>query len=270
MKKAFIFILLFSLLFNYCLVFAQNDSPPIPEGFVFVEGSIDKGFVIKDKAGNQFVWVPVTQPLRRLDWKYQRVSVSDSAEEMPAVITESISKYKGFYVARYETTRNDKAIVKSVSNIWVGISWVNVDWYTAKWACEKMAADYNYKNAVTHLIYDSEWDAIIQWLKESNIDINDSRKYGNYIDYPSFKNKTGPNNPIIPGIRETAKTNNIFDLAGNFSEWTMGKTDPNSRIVRGGSYTTSGLFHCISSRDAKYITTAEPFLGFRPAIVISE
>ena len=49
----------------------ERNQPPIPEGFYYVGGTIEEGFVISDiegddlnnnKNGNQFVWVPVDNP----------------------------------------------------------------------------------------------------------------------------------------------------------------------------------------------------------------
>ena len=67
------------------------DNPYIPEGFEHVEGTeVDTGFVIEDKDGNQYVWVPVESgsPIRE--------APSDSYLEddyTASGLTNSVAKY---------------------------------------------------------------------------------------------------------------------------------------------------------------------------------
>ena len=35
------------------------ETPPIPTGFSYVDGTVNNGYIIQDASGNQFVWVPV-------------------------------------------------------------------------------------------------------------------------------------------------------------------------------------------------------------------
>ena len=35
------------------------ETPPMPTGFSYVDGTVDDGYIIQDESGNQFVWVPV-------------------------------------------------------------------------------------------------------------------------------------------------------------------------------------------------------------------
>jgi formylglycine-generating enzyme required for sulfatase activity len=130
-----------------------------------------------------------------------------------------------------------------------------------------MANDYSYKNVNTHLIYDLEWDAIMQWLKSSEINLNDSRQYGNYFDRKTTNKNLVRNFMWGCGAYNVANTNNIFDLAGNVREWTMGKYNGDKRITRGGSCYSSGIFEPIMIRSPKYESISQSDLGFRPALV---
>ena len=112
----------------------------IPAGFRITEGdlnSIDKGVVISDEAGNEFVWVPCTADQykkhdysKRSDkddegknngdeneggWNtYSYTKYSDWTEENEAANKTSIGKYGGFYIARYEA-----GIPSSMTDVYV-------------------------------------------------------------------------------------------------------------------------------------------------------
>lgn len=112
-----------------------NEYPPVPNGFYLVEGTTeDEGFVISDvqgddlnnsKGGNQFVWIPVDDiNVSYQKWctggvDYNNSRISDdilpdeiikklqkwyNSDEISTenLIKESILKYKGFYIARYD------------------------------------------------------------------------------------------------------------------------------------------------------------------------
>lgn len=270
MKRMYLPVLLMISLMIFFTALAAPDIPPVPEGFKYVTGTIDEGYVVKDSSGNEFVWVPVTRPLEKIDWQGQRFPSLEIKEEIPSQVSESITKHQGFYVARYEASHKNDAVVRSRTITFSGTVWTNIDWYNTKSVCEKMASDFGYKNVNTHLMYDAEWDAIVQWLEDSGININDSREYGNYFDR-NTKNKTLLRNYLWRcGALGVPKTNNIFDLAGNAAEWTMGEYNKDYRITRGGSYASSGAINPVSGREFKPAITSEPSLGFRPALVIED
>jgi hypothetical protein len=240
-------------------VFAAADSPPIPKGFEYMEGTTASGFVVKDKEGNEFVWVPVKGPLQRVDWKNQTVSVADTTEEIPPELSGSIAKHGGFYIGRYEARVYREPIVKSKKDYF----WP-ANWYAAKWACEKMATDYGYNDVISHLPYDAEWDAIMLWLKESGINPDDSKNDGSYLD-----NKYNYTRGRPLGLGPYS-LNKIFDLAGNYREWTMANYGTNYRVVRGGGADGSGVFESVASRHYRDASASEGWMGFRPALVLKD
>jgi hypothetical protein len=240
---------------------ATGDSPPIPTDFKYVEGTVADGFVVKDKAGNEFVWIPVKGPLQRVDWKNQTVSVADTTEEIPPEISGSIAKHEGFYIGRYEARIKDPSLIR-IQNDPIQYR-LSADWYTAKWACGKMATDYDYKDVLPHLPYDAEWDAIMVWLEKSGVNLDDSHKEGNYIDNPQRQTQRG-----YPWFKSPYRFKQIFDLAGNFREWTMAEYRGNYRVVRGGGFNGMGVFESVSSRQYRDASTSEESMGFRPALVL--
>lgn len=109
-------------------------NPVIPKGFKSVETNYaswkldeqgypigwDKGLVIEDDIGNQFVWIPVkdTNNITRKDGYYARkeqnyMNSCKEADDNNSTVEskelyKSIKKYKGFYIARYEAGIEDQ------------------------------------------------------------------------------------------------------------------------------------------------------------------
>ena len=154
---------------------------------------------------------------------------------------ESIEKYGGFYIGRYETGNlsEEKIVVIKGNN---DISSKN--WYSLNKKAQHLKG--NNLNIETGMIWGNQWDRTLIWLVGSgNItkeEIINSINWGNYrnssfkyIDeYNSTKNKAeGMAIKIPTGNAEYTKVNNIYDLAGNVSEWTMEASGSMERSGRG-------------------------------------
>ncbi len=215
--------------------------------------------------GNQFVWVPINyiiaaQTLKsgisnftnlRSMWAYNEnaSSVAEISEDftepyLDAQILEeaeymemlqSISKYGGFYIARYEAGTGDKGQLVSKKNVNVlnNIPWgTNIkDEGTAGAAYKAHQMYANVDSVESHLIYGTEWDAVMYWAVIEGKNVSNSASWGNYTN---ALQKTGSN--------DAYKTNNIFDIAGNVAELTMEAYSNTSRVVRGGAYNTAQGF----------------------------
>ncbi len=87
---------------------------------------------------------------------------------------------------------------------------------------------------------------------------DDSTSWGNYynatFEYINSSGNTATKNKDI-GIRiptgsaEYTKANNIYDLSGNVSDWTMEAYDTYNRVLRGGDYHYAGTY---SPADYRY------------------
>ena len=206
----------------------------IPKGFYYVTGKPSTGLVISDKigdddnnskGGNQFVWVPCNgnsgvryertkdkstkfglasqwtdktkqgdynKPKEYTDWTdYGGAKDGDTIDSV-----DSVQKYGGFYVARFEAgvpenagfyansngdsyqiNKNDtklKPVSKKNNQCWNYINQFN-----AKIVSQNM---YENSSAVSSQLIDSfAWDTIISWLKQDDANIGkDSTTYGNY------------------------------------------------------------------------------------------
>ena len=180
---------------------------------------------------------------------------------------ESVEKYGGFYIARYEigNISNSIPVTKKGNN---AINYMN--WYNSYEKCKELKG--NNTNIETNLPWKSQYDRILIWLIESgnktkNEIIKDSTSWGNlanstfeYIDN-SGKLVTKKENSIIripTGSTEYAKSNNIYDLAGNMSEWTNGVFNKSFKIVMTSSCTKNEEDGQIS----KYSKNNFPFNGY--------
>ena len=152
---------------------------------------------------------------------------------------ESIAKYKGFYIGRYELS------TKTENGVKVGIeqkdkaSQTNTNWYELYKYSKNIAGSQNMQ---TRMIWGCQWDVTCKWLKEHNYDINNSSAWGNYSDSVSPANGGNyeQNNKKNTGSNENWKANNIYDLAGNCREWTQEASSADGRATRGGDYGDDG------------------------------
>ena len=189
--------------------------------------------------------------------------LSQEMEENYYKIIESIKKYGGFYIGRYETGNlNQKEAVVQKMNIDIN----NATWYEMYELCKNLVGEN--ENVETSMIWGSLWDETLQWLVESEakistgeiIDytlINNSINWGNYrdaiFDYTNTSGEISTKNTssitIIPtGSTDYTKVNNIYDLAGNMDDWTLEANSSYNRIIRGGAYNDYASSHSIGKR----------------------
>ena len=171
-------------------------------------------------------------------------------DEYKAMI-ESVSKYGGFYIGRYELSeagvQKDKATLTSTN------------WYNLYNACRnsKLQASDKVK---TQMIWGCQWDVTMNWLissgaKTSNEVNKDSSSWGNYNntsvkadDGTTVLKANGTRTKLNTGKTTFTMANNIYDLAGNCSEWTQEANDTFYRATRGGDYIINGSDYPASYR----------------------
>ena len=156
--------------------------------------------------------------------------MADSFVEEYTEMYESIKKYGGFYIGRYELTGTvDGPTVKA------GTVMVLKNWYDLRKACTEIIK--NNENVTSSMIYGVEWDETMNWLKNTTFAGNsgkvdyDSSSWGNYYIALGGSGKSQPT-----GSNEKWSANHIYDLAGNHYEWTQEAYGTDKRVFRGGSY----------------------------------
>lgn len=247
----------------------------IPAGFavskVKGENTVENGLVIIDKNGNEFVWVPVDGENLKYEKHTYSIQEIDDSDTMADTnngnwITqryrkytdwidnggneESVRKYGGFYVARYEAgvpetanfyakddgdlyyTENTE-ISKNVTTytpvskkgvqVWNYINQENAEIVSSKMYEDSISVQSN-------LIDGYAWDTITQWLYNSGYNITDSRVWGNYLSTAfNFSGLYAIHGTEIekPTIAQTYDKGNVTKKQNIYLETATGVTERN-------------------------------------------
>ena len=158
-------------------------------------------------------------------------------DEYKAMI-ESVSKYGGFYIGRYELSeagvQKDKATLTRTS------------WYNLYKKCTELQAS---DKVETRMIWGCQWDVACNFIanKGDKKSITDSSSWGNYYgtsvkadDGKTELKASGTSAKLNTGKTTFTMANNIYDLAGNLYEWTQEAIHTFGRASRGGYYGNDG------------------------------
>ena len=174
---------------------------------------------------------------------------------------ESIKKYGGFYIGRYEIGNLSKKVLV-VQRLNMDINTEYQSWYREYSKLQRLGANGNVKS---NMIWGCLWDETLQWLIDSgnktNEDMIDSTSWGNYsnssFDYiyritngnAEKIYKPGNSSQIMAtGGTEYSKANNIYDMAGNVWEMTLEVNVSGVRVIRSGVYWRGGAYETMSCR----------------------
>ena len=150
----------------------------------------------------------------------------------------SIGKYGGFYIGRYELS--EAGVQKNQPTL------VKTNWYNLYKKCKSLNASDKVK---TGMIWGCQWDVTCDFIanKGEQKSITDSSSWGNYKgtsvkadDGTTEIKASGTSSALNTGITTFTMANNIYDLAGNFWEWTQEASYADYRAIRGGSYIGDG------------------------------
>ena len=228
--------------------------PVIPEGFHSVkvsendweekDGVIqnwDKGLVIEDTNGNQFVWVPCsldgngnTIKFARYFYNFENKGIDEYnttdyikydgyrfGEPYLNNITElenSIEKYGGFYIGLFEVgNENNQKKKKKNREAWKNVTYTEAN----KIANNFFEGDTN--NIKTALCNSFVYDTTTAWQHDKFVNCNPY----DYINYGNFSGKE-----CLTGEDESLYVKNIADLYGNLFEYTTERC--NNRIIQRG------------------------------------
>ena len=155
---------------------------------------------------------------------------------------KSVSQYGGFYVGRYEMSLNSET--KNAESKYGATSANASDTDTNQWyGLYNKAKTYAPENAsqkvVSSMIWGSQYDAIMNWMKSNNINVTSTTPTDLSIGTTS-KNTTRVTGGANNGQTVSKdKLSNIYDLLGNSFEWTQEANNTNIRVHRGGLYGNS-------------------------------
>ena len=291
----------------------EDGTLTVPAGFKVAEDSaetIKKGIVVEDNAGNEFVWVPVSEINEmaqcskadgncklKLDSENNEIvctthsnntqivgklyasTVGDSFDANtpnttynensglrdPAIVTgnsdgtgtsydggvtnnlsiintilgenyttaneflgamqidyikmiKSVEKYKGFYVSRYEMSKDSNNRAASVEGTPL-VNDSNNKWY----GLYAYGKTYKTSSVESSMIWGSQYDAMMRWMYDNGKGTDVKKDIGNN------RNDT----QTTGAKKDTDIINNVYDLYGCHFEWTLEANDTNSRVLRG-------------------------------------
>lgn len=211
----------------------------------------------------------------------------DGEKEDYIKMMKSVQENKGFYIGRYEagtteprtssTTGKSKVVVKRDAYPYIYVKWgdkTNTVGEEGAVYLSKNMYSANEIGATSTLCYGVQWDAIMKFVEDSTHSITNSTTWGNYKNnawtierttaqytdttnvktgnwtaITSDKSKTSSASYLLTtGASDTFKVKNIFDLAGNVSEWTMEASSGAHRVDRGAIYDAYGSSNPASDR----------------------
>lgn len=212
-------------------------NPVIPDGFEHLKGEWNTGFTIINKIDkSEFVWVPagMVESDGTLDGvhfnekfgrrKFQRACIfsNEYHEEVDTEMVESIKKYGGYYIAAFSAHEENERIVSQKGKD----PKVYINWMDAK----KYAEDYAKDNPsiVSCMPSGAAYDTLFKWIIQSGEKTFEevtelSTSWGNFRE-----------DPKPTGSDEKNCVYNIYDLAGNVSEWSTEMVGSWDIVLRGG------------------------------------
>ena len=233
-----------------------------------------------ERTYDQLVWIPVSlleangtldgehfsEKLGRRNYMEDEFADDKYHEELNDELLaqlESVKKYGGFYISRYNISMNLAGKPQSVKGVRPLLS----DFDDAK----KFVSTIEYNEKVkSHLTFGAEYDTVLEWFIKTEVRsfdeiAEDSTLWGNYALDSYFC--TISRNVVVTGCAEDCCTNNIYDLAGNVQEWTQEQHGSFGRVMRGGNYEVSGYYMPVAYR--YHVPTCPAFtFGFRATLYI--
>ena len=288
----------------------NGEQVPIPEGYIVSENSdeniVNKGLVISDSRGNEYVWISCTVDsssnklqYKRTEWGVEKDGTDNSraikdeltlkdidvtysktdtdngineeiSKEIVAQINaekESIKKYGGYYIGRYEVGKDNKtAVIKAEQEPYVNIKWSK--------AYELAKGIGGGEGATTYLCSSYSWDTAINFIQNTT-----GKNYATSIigfngNWKSQEVKDSSGKVIKP-VNTAQRLNtglttalcNIYDMGGNVGEFTTELNPGTSAtvVLRGG---LSYNYYPAGYRWDDYSGHADSYYGFRATLFL--
>ena len=217
---------------------------------------------------------------------------------------KSVYENGGFYVGRYEagigTNRTSKSATNSdgkytIEGMSIPVSKADAYPYTyvTRTQAQNLASNVNSGTKISSLMFGVQWDLVLAFMhNKGNIAdstlTSNSTTIGNYNDnlwtiknakaqYSSnsgstfnacpnpFKKESNSSILLTTGADSSFSVQNIYDIAGNVSEWTLEWTSSTgySCTFRGGSYIYNGSNIPAAYRNYDAPLNARFYVGFR-------
>ena len=246
----------------------------VPAGFKVVNTddlTVEKGIVVEDSKGNQYVWIPCTTEdsksqlqFKRTEWDVEddggtKASKDELTLTCPenysdngltyAVVNEIVAQVKaekdsvrrngGYYIGRYEVgDEKGTAVIKADQTPMASIIWST--------AYSKAKGIGGGPGATTYLCSSYAWDTAINFIQNNGFPNYAKAREDSYNENWKDKNVKDSKGNIIKAANKaerlsTGKTTpkcNIYDMGGNVAEFTTEVMPSTSEpeVLRGGNY----------------------------------
>ena len=136
-----------------------------------------------------------------------------------ATMIKSIEKYDGFYISRYEMSKDSNDRAASVTNVIPLVNDSDNKWY----GLYAYGKTYNTASVESSMLWGSQYDAMMRWMYDDGNGTNIKEDIG--------ENR---NKEETTGVKkDTDVINNIYDLYGCHYEWTLTAQNTFFRVIRG-------------------------------------
>lgn len=151
----------------------------------------------------------------------------DSLQQEYNKMIESVEKYHGFYISRYELGLEETRPVSKDASANTEITTADASnletytWYGLYSKCKEFAPKSSNKSVVSSMVWGSQYDAMLNWMKQQGEAVEKEND-----EKTNTSKKTGNNpNDII---------RNIYDIYGCHGDWTLSAVSNNLRGYYGG------------------------------------
>lgn len=195
-----------------------------------------------------YTWIP---------WTINSLRNNAMNEDLNGVVDASRSLYPN----------NENNTTGVISTLTYDVQWdVTLAWWLDTNAVDSVANSKNYGNHSDHIISSQSDlnDNALVWDYSTDNNGSYVLKNSNTLTYPKGD---GTKWFLSTGALKAAKVNNIYDMAGNMLERTMGGVSNNNRARRGGRATIGG-FEPVSGYFSGGPNYADKDLSFRPSLYI--
>ena len=240
-------------------------NPPIPDGYKHVCEEWNNGFIIERCSNGTLDGEHFLEKFGRRNYRNDEFSDHGFNEALNGELLEqleSVKKYGGFYISRYNISKSSAGKPQSVKGV---MPWVNINFDDAK----KVASTIEDNEAVkSHLTFGAEYDSVLEWFIKTEIKTRaeiaeDSTEWGNH-----WNKENPPRKVVETGSREEWCANNIYDFAGNVDELTQEQNNISYRVIRGGNYYCNGSDYPVAYRFYDYPNCGYSNTGFRATLYI--
>lgn len=192
-----------------------NPNSGLREPTIITDNSDGEGTSYDGNTGNLNI---INSILRTTNYTTPNDLLIDMKNDYAKMI-QSVEKFNGFYISRYEISKDSNNKLASVKDVVPLVNDSNTTWYEL-YAYGKT---YNTESVTSSMVWGSQYDLMMRWMFDN----------GNGTD---IKNNIGDNRnktEITGNKRDSDIIKNIYDLYGCHLEWTLEANNIKYRIRRG-------------------------------------